>query len=171
MKQENPDLLMLGTIVRETAGVAAELKKIGWQVDVMTTAAACNAGVPALGKETVEGFFVQCQYVPFDAENEPAAVQDWLKRYQAKFNAPATEAAAISYNMQELTILALERAGKNLTVDSFVAATESIKAWQDIFGTPPITFTKDQHIGVRAFVMTRIQNGKFKRIAGPLTDD
>ncbi|MGE4012884.1 MAG: ABC transporter substrate-binding protein, partial [Alphaproteobacteria bacterium] len=106
MKQENPDLVVLATIVRETAGVGAEMKKIGWQVDVMTTAAACNAGVPALGKDAVEGFYAQCQYVPFDPPNEPASLQDWLKRYQAKFNTPATEAAAIGYNMQELMMLA-----------------------------------------------------------------
>ena len=170
MRQDNPDLILAATIIRETVGLAAELKKVGWQVDVMTTAAACNSAIVDVGKDVVEGLFVQCQYVPFDPDTDSPAVKDWTRRYQARFNTPAAVPAAISYNMQELMIYALEKAGKDLTVDKFIAAMETVKDWQDIFGTPPLTFSKEQRAGTRAFVLTRVEKGKFKRITGPITD-
>ncbi|MCW5774632.1 MAG: ABC transporter substrate-binding protein [Rhodospirillaceae bacterium] len=168
MRQAGPDLVVAATVVRETAGLGLELKKIGWKVDVLTSAAACNGAVPAIGKDAVEGFYIQCQYVPFDPAGESEAVKDWMKRYQARFGKAANVSAAIGYDMMELTILGLERAGKDLTVAKFVAASETIKNWQNIFGSPPMTFGPDRRLGTKAFVLTQITGGKFKRVTGTL---
>jgi ABC-type branched-subunit amino acid transport system substrate-binding protein len=168
MRQAGADLIVAGTVVRETAGLGLELKKVGWEVDVLTSAAACTETVPALGGQAVEGFCVQCQYLPFDEESEPEPVKAWLRRYRERFGKPADVSSAIGWDMMELTILALERAGRDLTVDRFVAATESITAWQNLFGSPPLTFGPDRRLGSRAFVLTEITNGKFRRISGTL---
>ena len=168
MRQENPDLVVAGTVVRETAGLALELKKVGWKVDVLTSAAACNAAVPGIGKDAVEGFYVQCQYIPFDAASEPEPVKAWMKRYQERFGKPADVSAAIGWDMMELAILGLERAGKDLTVERFIAASETIKNWQNLFGSPPMTFGPDRRLGTRAFVLTQVTAGKFKRVTATL---
>jgi ABC-type branched-subunit amino acid transport system substrate-binding protein len=168
MRQADPDLIVAGTVVRETAGLGLELKKVGWKVDVLTSAAACNGAVPFIGKDAVEGFYIQCQYVPFDAASESDAVKAWLKRYQDRFGKPADVAAAIGYDMMELTILGLERAGKELTTEKFIAASETIKDWQNIFGSPKMTFGADRRLGTRAFVLTQIKGGKFARATGTL---
>lgn len=168
MRQAGPDLIVAGTVVRETAGLGLELKKVGLKVDVLASAAACNAAVPAIGKDAVEGFYVQCQYVPFDPAGESEAVKDWMKRYQARFGKAADVSAAIGYDMMELTILGLERAGKDLTVEKFIAASETIKNWQNIFGSPPMTFGADRRLGTKAFVLTQVAGGKFKRVTGTL---
>jgi ABC-type branched-subunit amino acid transport system substrate-binding protein len=168
MRQAEPDLIIAGTVVRETAGLGLELKKVGWKVDVLTSAAACNGAVPFIGKDAVEGFYIQCQYVPFGADGESDAVKAWMKRYQDRFGKPADVAAAIGYDMMELTILGLERAGKDLTAEKFIAASETIKNWQNIFGSPPMTFGSDRRLGTRAFVLTQIKDGKFARVTGTL---
>jgi ABC-type branched-subunit amino acid transport system substrate-binding protein len=168
MRQADPDLIVAGTVVRETAGLGLEISKIGWKVGVLTSAAACNAAVPGIGKDAVEGFWVQCQYVPFNAESEAEPVKAWMKRYQDRFGKPADVSAAIGYDMMELTILALERAGKDLTVEKFIAASEGIRNWQNIFGSPPMTFGPDRRLGTRAFVLTQIKGGKFTRVTGTL---
>lgn len=168
MRQAEPDLIVAGTVVRETAGLGLELKKVGWKVDVLASAAACNAAVPGIGKEAVDGFYVQCQYVPFAAEGESEAVKAWMKRYQDRFGKPADVSAAIGYDMMEMTILGLERAGKDITVEKFIAASETIKNWQNIFGSPPMTFGPERRLGTRAFVLTRIKDGKFARVTGTL---
>lgn len=168
MRQAAPDLVIAGTVVRETAGLGLELKKVGWQVDVLTSAAACNAAVPGIGKDAVEGFYVQCQYVPFDAATASEPVKAWMKRYEERFGKRADVAAAIGYDMMELTILGLERAGKDLTIDKFIAASETIKNWQNIFGSPAMTFGPDRRLGTKAFVLTRIKGGKFERVTGTL---
>jgi ABC-type branched-subunit amino acid transport system substrate-binding protein len=168
MRQADPDLIVAGTVVRETAGLGLELKKVGWKADVLTSAAACNAAVPGIGKDAVEGFFVQCQYVPFDAAGSSEPVKAWMKRYQDRFGKPADVAAAIGYDMMELTILGLDRAGKDITIDKFIAASETIKDWQNIFGSPPMSFGADRRLGTKAFVLTQIKDGKFARVTGTL---
>jgi branched-chain amino acid transport system substrate-binding protein len=163
VRRGNPDLLFTGTVVRETIGIAAELKKTGWKIDMMAPASACNSAVPRLGKAAVEGIWVQCQYVPFDEAAESPAVKDWLARYKKRFGKPGAVPAAISYEIMDITIKALEAAGRDLTQAKFLKAIENIKDYQGIFNAPPITFGPKKHGGTTAFVLTRIEGGKFVR--------
>lgn len=168
MRQAEPDFIVAGTVVRETAGLGLELKKLGWKVDVLTSAAACNPGTTAIGKDAVEGFFIQCQYVPFDAADAPEPLKAWMKRYQDRFGKAPDVASAIGWDMMDLLITGLERAGKDLTIDKFIAASETIKDYPNIFGSPPMSFGPDRHLGTRAFVLTKITDGKFKRVTDTL---
>lgn len=168
VRQGEPDLIVLGTVPRETVGVMAEARKLGWNVDFLASQSACNQAVADLGKANTEGAYILCQYVPFDFDNEPPAVKAWMVRYEKRFGTKPDVSAAMCYDMQMLMALALERAGKDVTVDKFVAATESIKNWQDIFGAPPLTFSREQRVGTKTAIMTQITNGKFKRLSGAL---
>ncbi len=170
MKQANVDLIGIGTIVRETVGVATEAKKLGWQVDMLASAAACNAAVPNLGKENVEGVYIVCQYLPFDYATETPAVKGWMDRYKKRFNADADVSAAISYDIMEMTIQGLQVAGRDLTVDKFITALESIRGWQTQFNAPPQTYGPNLRLGTKAALMTQITAGKFKKMSGPITD-
>ena len=163
VRRGNPDLVFAATIVRETIGVAGELKKTGWKVDMMTPASACNAAVAFLGKAAVEGIWVQCQYVPFNPAKDSAAVKDWQARYKKRFGKPGGAAAAISYEIMDVTITALQGAGRNLTQDRFIAAIENIKNYQGIFDAPPLSFGPKKRGGTSAFVLTRIEGGRFVR--------
>ena len=49
------------------------------------------------------------------------------------------------YTAASFSLAALEKAGRDLTLDSFIAAMESIKDWRDIFGGPPLTMTPTNH--------------------------
>ena len=170
MKQANVDLIGIATVVRETVGVATEAKKLGWDVPMLASAAACNAAVPSLGKENVEGIYIVCQYLPFDYATETPVVKDWMDRYKKRFNVDADASAAISYDIMELTIQGLQAAGRDLTVDKFITGLEGIKGWQDIFGAPPQSYGPNQHLGTHAAVLTQITAGKFKRLTGAITD-
>jgi branched-chain amino acid transport system substrate-binding protein len=158
------DLVVLGTVPRETVGVMKEISNSGWKVDAIANAGACAQATIALGKEAVEGLYVQCQYVPFDPANEDAAVQDWVKRYEARFNTKADIAAALTYDMEDMVIIGLEKAGKDLTAEKFIAGLESITDYHDIFGSPPQSFGPHKHIGTEGFVLLRIEGGKFQRV-------
>ncbi len=168
MRQAGADLIVAGTVVRETAGLGLELKKIGWKVDVLASATACTAAVPAIGKDAVEGFYVQCQYLPFDAAHESEQVKAWMGRYEQRFGKPADVSSAIGYDMMDLVIVGLDRAGRDLTVDKFIAASETIKGWQNLFGSPPLSFGPDRRLGTMAFVLTQIKEGKFTRVSETL---
>jgi len=164
LRRAGADLVVLGTVPRETAGVMVEIKKTGWNVDALVNAGACAQATIALGKEAVEGLYIQCQYVPFDPANEPQPVKDWMARYEARFTTKADVAAAISYDMEDMVILALDRAGRDLTAQKFVTALESIKDYRDIFGTPAQSFGPEKHFGTEGFVLLQIKDGKFQRV-------
>jgi ABC-type branched-subunit amino acid transport system substrate-binding protein len=164
LQRAGTDLVVLGTVPRETVGVMAEIGKAGWKVDAVANAGACAQATIALGKAAVEGLYVQCQFVPFDPANESAAVKDWIKRYETRFKIKADIAAALTYDMEDMVIIALDRAGRDLTAAKFLAGIESIKDYQDIFGSPPQTFGPHKHLGTEGFVLLRIEGGKFQRV-------
>ena len=56
-------------------------------------------------------------------------------------------------------VLALQKAGKDLTTDSFVAGMESIKDWHDIFGSPPMSFSATRHQGSNELFLCVVKNG------------
>ena len=58
-------------------------------------------------------------------------------------------------------VLAVQRGGKDLTVDSFVAGMESIKDWHDIFGSPPMTFSATKHQGSNESFLCVVKDGKW----------
>jgi branched-chain amino acid transport system substrate-binding protein len=55
--------------------------------------------------------------------------------------------------------MALDKAGKELTVDSFIAAMESIHDYQDIFGYE-LSFGPDQNHGSTKSYLSVVQNGR-----------
>jgi hypothetical protein len=61
-------------------------------------------------------------------------------------------------------ILALDKAGKDLTVDSFVVGVESIKDYKDIFGSLPMSFAADKHQGSNESVLAQVEKGKWKLV-------
>ena len=168
VRQSNPDLIVLGTVPRETVGIVTEARKVGWNVEFLASPSACNQQVPDLGKEAVEGTYIQCQYVPLDYESETPAVKAWITRYEKRFNLKADISAAITYDQEQLIILALQKAGRDVTVDKFIEAMESIKNWEGIFGAPPQTFARDKRLGCDTAVLTQITKGKFKRVTTAL---
>ncbi|MFM8548847.1 MAG: ABC transporter substrate-binding protein [Betaproteobacteria bacterium] len=168
MRQADADLIVAGTVVRETAGLGVELKKVGWKVDVVGSAAACNPGVAAIGKDAVEDFYIQCQYVPFDSATATPELRDWIKRYQDRFGRAPDSAAAIGWDMMDLLIAGLEKAGRNLTIDSFIAGSEQIRNHPNLFAAPLMSFGPDRRLGTQGFVLTQIKDGKFNRVSGTL---
>ena len=47
----------------------------------------------------------------------------------------------------------LQRAGRDLTLDTFQKSMEGIKDWRDMFGGPPLTITAtDHHASTQSFL-------------------
>ena len=57
LKAANVDLILSGTIIRETVGVMSEVKKLNWDVKVLTGIPGRSSAVAMLGKGAVEGLY------------------------------------------------------------------------------------------------------------------
>ena len=72
-----------------------------------------------------------------------------------------SEVAQQGYFSADLAVIALEKAGKQLTVDSFIKALEGIQGYQHPFGGPVISFGPQKHLGSDESILLQIQNGKW----------
>jgi len=78
----------------------------------------------------------------------------------------ANFAAQLGHTGASLVVLGLKNAGRNLTTESFVKGMEQIKNYEDIFGSPKISFAADKHQGSSESFLTVIKDGRWV----PVTD-
>jgi branched-chain amino acid transport system substrate-binding protein len=162
MKASGCELVVMGTIIRETIGTIAEARKTGFSPIFMGTAASYTDLIHKLGGKAMDGFYstmtVQNPYL--DEASQP--LRFWANKYKTKFGDDPSVLSAYGYIFADLFIKALEKAGPNLTTDSFVKAADTLVAPTDIFGSPPISFTATKRLGSDWSRLSQIQDGKWK---------
>lgn len=156
------NLVVLATVVRETVAAMAEARKQGWAVDMLVTASGYSAQTHELGGTAVEGLFgVTVLPHPYE-EGATPALADWIERYRTRFGAAPNVWSAMGYTVAELFVQAVERAGPELTVETFVSAMESLHTGRDIFGGPEYRFSIDDHLGNRLGRIAQIRAGRWE---------
>ena len=68
----------------------------------------------------------------------------------------------------DVTVLALQKAGPNLTTKSLIAAIEDIKDYRDIFGGPALSFGPKKHLGSHQSLLMQVKGGRWTFVAGPI---
>ncbi len=164
------DLILLGTIVRDTIQIISAVNKVGWKVDMLGQAASYDEAVAEIPGGGGEGFYSMAPILFATADDPRPVVQAFVKNYKVLYGKDPNFAAQIGYTAAELTVQALKNAGRNLTVDSFVAGMESIKNWQDKFGAPPITFSATKHQGSNESFLCQVKGGHWhSELEAPLS--
>ncbi len=169
MRASRCDLVALGTIIRETIGVMAEARKMGWTPDFLVSVAGYAPEVAMLGKGVTEGLYGLGQTIIPYYDTATTQVRAWMDRYETRFDTPASIQAVFGYTVLQATGEGLKNAGRELNTDSFVAGLEQIKEWSTIFESSPMTFAADQHLGTSKFYLSQIQDGKWVKLVGPMT--
>ena len=162
MKADGCDLVVLGTVIRETIGAMTEAKKLGWTVDFLGATPTNVIEVPTLGKDAVEGLYAAGGIeIPYE-DTATGKVKEWLAHYKKTFGVDANTQAVIGYNTIETFAFYADLAGKDLTGQKFLAALESGKEFHDIFGSPSVKFSPDNHLASVVTQVQQIQNGRWK---------
>ena len=166
MKDANCDLIVVGTIVRDSVQIISAIRKIGWNVDIMGQAASYDDVVASVPGGTTEGFYSMTPML-FVAEtsNDPK-VKAFAAEYRKDFGKEPNFAAQIGYTGANVVVQALTKAGKDLTPDSFVSGMESIKGFHDIFGSPVISFSNTKHQGSNESFLCVVKGGKWEVAEG-----
>ncbi|MGO8915253.1 MAG: ABC transporter substrate-binding protein, partial [Stellaceae bacterium] len=161
MKADGCDLVVLGTVIRETIGAMGEAKKLGWTVNFLGATPTNVLEVPELGKETVEGLYAAAGFeVPYE-DTAKGKVRDWLMAYKKMFGVTANTQAVIGYNAIETFAFYVNLAGKDLTGQKFLDALESGQEFHDIFNSPPVKFSKTNHLASVVTQVQQVQNGRW----------
>jgi ABC-type branched-subunit amino acid transport system substrate-binding protein len=170
LKAANVDVLILGTIVRETAAAKMEARKQGWPVDMMVNVAGTNSAVFTIaGAETMEGLYGQSQFLPLDSAEQPPAARGVIERYKTRFGKSPEDGIVFGYTSVMLFAEGAKNAGRDLTVDSLVKGLEKVRNWTSAFGASPVSFSETERLGVRATMVMQARGGKFVPITPPIT--
>ncbi len=154
------DAVMMGTIVRDTNIIIQTARKMDWKVDLIGQFAAYDTAVATLPGGATEGYFCMTPALYVYPDDPRPEVQAFAKAYKARYGRDPNFHGEVGYTAAQLVLLALDRAGKDLTVDSFIKAMESIHDYKDIFGSE-LSFGPDQHHGSTKSFLTVVHEGRW----------
>jgi len=161
MKSSGCELVVLGTIIRETIGTIGEARKTGFNPVFLGSSAAYTDLIHKLGGKPMDGLFAThtVQHPYLDEASQP--IRFWANKYKTRFNEDPTVFSVYGYTIIDQFIKAAQKAGPNLSTDSFVRTMDSMTFEPDMFGSPKSTYTATKRLGNDISRMSQIKDGKW----------
>ncbi|MEY4734175.1 MAG: Leucine, isoleucine, valine-, threonine-, and alanine-binding protein precursor [Pseudomonadota bacterium] len=156
------DFVVMGTIIRETIGGIATARRLGFNPTFVGSSAAYTDLIHKLGGPAMNGFYatMTSQHPYLDEASQP--IRFWANKYKTMFNEDPTVFSAYGYGAVDSYLRAVEKAGANLTTETFIKAMDTMKIPSDIFGSPEMTFSPTKRLGNNISRMSQIQEGRWK---------
>jgi branched-chain amino acid transport system substrate-binding protein len=167
LRQAGCDLIIMGTIVRDSIVPYTTARKAGWtEVDFLGSAAVYDLVVGAA--QGMDGFYgMGLTEMPY-VDSNVAPVKTFVENYKKKFNVDPNIGAVYGYVAADLTYQGLKNAGKDLTLDSFIKGLEAIKGYHDIFNGPEVNFGPNIRQGANSSFLAEVKGGRWTRVTQPL---
>ena len=140
-------------------------RKLGWDdVDFVGQNAAYGKGIAEVASGASEGYYCFAHLAaPYIEDDLPAAARAWWNKYEAKYGQAPDIVAMESYRAADLVVLALENAGRELTMDGFIAGMGAITDYTDLFGYK-VSFGPGDHQGVSESVLSIVRDGRWQTV-------
>jgi branched-chain amino acid transport system substrate-binding protein len=165
MKSAGCDLVVLGTIIRETIGTIGESRKTGFNPVFLGSSAAYTDLIHKLGGKAMDGLYatmaVQNPYL--DEASQP--IRFWATKYKTKFNEDPTVFSVYGYLAIDAFIRAAQKAGPGLSTDSFIKAMDTMVIPPDIFGSAEMTFGPKKRLGSDASRLSQLQDARWRVVS------
>ena len=102
--------------------------------------------------------------------NDPSVVEyrDIVEKYGKDRDKTPNRYSLFGYFYAKLFVEGLKRAGQDFTRESYIAALEGIKDWENGM-IPPVSFSATDHIAQDSGFMVEVQNGVFRPISDWIT--
>ena len=166
LKNANCDLIVFGTIIGDAIRGYSTARKLGITADIVANVASSDRIVAAAKNNATEGFHVATSSRAIYRDSNPTAAQlDLIERFNKRYGQDPGGAIIYAHMQTKLLLKALEDAGRDLTVDSFVAAMENIKDFDDGIGTPLHSYSSTSHVGTDGVLLDVVKGGRFVPVA------
>ncbi|MDD0812154.1 ABC transporter substrate-binding protein [Curvibacter sp. RS43] len=165
LKAADCDFVVLGTIIRETIGAIGEARKTGFNPTFLGSSAAYTDLIHKLGGKPMDGLYatMTVQHPYLDEASQP--LRFWANKYKTKFNDDPTVFSVYGYLAVDAFARAAQKAGPNLSTDSFIKAMDTMVNPPDIFGSPESSFGPQKRLGNDLSRLSQIQDGKWKVVS------
>jgi branched-chain amino acid transport system substrate-binding protein len=165
MKAAGCEMVVLGTIIRETIGAIGESRKTGFSPIFLGSSASYTDLIHKLGGPAMNGLYatmtVQNPYL--DEASQP--IRFWANKYKTKFNEDPTVFSVYGYNIIDTFAKAAQKAGPTLTTESFIKVMDTMSIPPDMFGSAPASFSPTKRLGSDASRLSQITDGKWKVVS------
>ncbi len=165
MKSAGCELVVLGTIIRETIGTIAEARKTGFNPVFFGSSAVYTDLIHKLGGKPMDGLYatMTVQHPYLDEASQP--IRFWANKYKTKFNEDPTVFSVYGYDIIDALTRAAQKAGTNLTTESFIKAMDTMVIPPDMFGSAQASFSPTKRLGSDLSRLSQIVDGKWKVIS------
>jgi branched-chain amino acid transport system substrate-binding protein len=164
MQAAGCDFVVLGTIIRETIGGIATGLKLGFKPTYLGSSAAYTDLIHKLGGKAMDGLYAAMTVQNPYLDDASQRVSFWANKYKTKFNEDPTVFSVYGYSAIDAFIQVAQKAGPNLTTDSFIKAIEGMTFSPDIFGSAPATFGPTKRQGSNESRLSQLQDGRWRLV-------
>lgn len=166
LKAAGCDLVIMGSIIRDSIQSVGTAKKLGWtDVTFVGQAASYDPIVAGAPGGIMEGFYSGTGGPFAYADTSSDEIKAWSAKYKERTKQDANSAAQYGYVSGDLVVRTLEAAGKDLTRAKFLAALEAVKDYRPLFPGATLNFSPKQHQGSVATFLAKVEGGRWKVVA------
>jgi ABC-type branched-subunit amino acid transport system substrate-binding protein len=169
LKAAKVDAVVLGSVVQDTIAILRAARARGFRPVFLCSAACYAPEMTTLGGSLVEGLYAVADTpIPYRDDAGPK-LRAWAASYQRKFGAPPTLQALQGYLNAKLFADAVRKTGAVLTQANFARTLEKMEPWTDArVGGLPVKFSAQDHLGVHAGFLARVQKGRWATLTAAL---
>src|SRR5262249_36382115 len=161
LREAKCDLVLMGTIVRDTIIPYSTARKLGWDVPFLGSVATYEHVVASAQGGVTEGYFAMTSQEVVYPDTALGDAKAFLEAYKTKYNQEAPFPAQLGYFIADIFVEGLKNAGKDLTTESLAKGLESIKGYKNPFGGSDISYAADKHLGAIDIFLTAVEKGRF----------
>lgn len=162
LKSANCDLVVIGAALREPVAIMRAARKLGWSPQFLSSSASYSIELPRLAGDLANGFYAISQVeIPYENKASSPELENWAKAYSKEYGKQPDVFSVYGYSFMDTFALAARNAGKELTVESLIAALKKLKINDDMFGAS-YDFSKKEHMGGTTVRMFEVLDGKWQ---------
>ena len=170
MQASGCDFVVMGTLIRETIGGIGTARKLGYSPTFLGSSGAYTDLIHKLGGKAMDGFYATMTVQnPYTDEQSPG-IRFWANKYKTKFNEEPTVFSVYGYFILDTFAAVANKAGKNLSTESFSKVMDTLTIQPDMFGAPVQTFSATKRLGSNASRLSQITDGKWKVVSEYVSD-
>ncbi len=158
IKSANPDVIMIPGYYSQIGLIAKQAKSLGITAPMIGGDAWSDSQLVAIGGSAVDGAYFTDH---FSAENPDPRIQDFLKKYKAKFGKDAGSAAALGYDAAMVLVDAIKRAG---TTDE-PKLRDAIAATKGFPGISGVITLDEKRNANKPAVILQVKGKEFKYVS------
>ena len=173
IKNAGCELLVLGPFIKDTIQIYTAVRAAGWDGPVLGNMVSYVPEIAAANDGAMEGLYSAAPFFVPDFESEfpdGSWAGAWADRYQERFGTAPVGQSVITYQIADFTIRALHNAGRELTLDSFLAGMEAINEYEDPFGGPSMSLSPTKHVAANAMNLYQVKDGKWTTVAEGISE-